>query len=112
MKKVYVAGPYTKGDVAMNVRAAIIAGDDLAQAGFTPFIPHVTHLWYLLCPHDWEFWMAYDLQWLGVCDCLLRLPGDSVGADLEMKHAQELDIPVYFTIEDVIGADRNQEREL
>ena len=107
MSRVYVAGPYTKGDVAINVRAAILAGDKLIQAGHAPFVPHLCHLWHLLCPHDWELWLIYDLQWLDVCDCLLRLPGESAGADLEVKRAKELGIPVYFTIESVICADPN-----
>ena len=99
MKKVYIAGPYSKGDVAQNVRNAILAGNRLAQAGYIPFIPHLTHFWHLLCPHDWEFWLEQDFVWLEACDCLLRLPGESTGADLEMERAQELNIPVYLSIE-------------
>lgn len=101
MKKVYIAGPYTKGDVAMNVRAAIWAGDLLAGAGYAPFIPHLTHFWHLVCPRVWEFWLEQDLAWLEVCDCVLRLPGESAGADLEVKRAEELGIPVYLTPEQI-----------
>lgn len=95
---VYIAGPYTKGDVAQNVRNAILAADRLAKAGYVPFIPHLTHFWHLLCPHEWEFWLEQDLHWLEACDCVLRLPGESIGADREVEHAQELGIPVYLSI--------------
>ena len=40
--KVYIAGPYTKGDVALNVRKAYEAANQLADLGFAPFVPHAT----------------------------------------------------------------------
>lgn len=39
-EKIYVAGPYTKGDVAENVHKAFKAANDLADLGFAPFVPH------------------------------------------------------------------------
>jgi len=102
MNKVYVAGPYTKGDVAQNIRIAILAADRLSQAGLVPFIPHLTHFWHLLCPHEWEFWMEQSLAWVEVCDCLLRLPGESIGADREIERARQLGLSVYLSIESLI----------
>jgi len=98
-KRIYIAGPYTKGDVVVNVRAAILAGNKLAQVGYMPFIPHLNHFWHLLCPRFVEFWYQYDLAWLELCDCLLRLPGESVGADLEVERAKELGILIYWSLE-------------
>jgi hypothetical protein len=40
--RIYVAGPYTKGD-AVNVRNAYMAVNKLADLGFAPFVPHATH---------------------------------------------------------------------
>ncbi len=45
--KIYVAGPYTKGDVAVNVRSAFEAANKLADFGFAPFVPHGTHFWHI-----------------------------------------------------------------
>ena len=98
MIKVYVAGPYTKSDVVINVRKALSAGEVLAQEGFVPFVPHLTHFWHLVHPHDVEFWYQYDMHWLECCDCLLRLPGDSTGADAEVKQMAELGKPVFWDI--------------
>jgi hypothetical protein len=39
--KVYVSGPYSKGDPVLNVRDAVHAADRLWAAGFAPFVPHV-----------------------------------------------------------------------
>jgi hypothetical protein len=98
MRKVYIAGPYTKGDVAINVRKAITAGEVLAQEGFIPFVPHLTHFWHLIHPHDVEYWYQYDMHWLECCDCLLRLDGDSKGADEEMRRMASLGKPIFMDI--------------
>jgi hypothetical protein len=95
MKFVYVASPYTKGDVAVNVRLNIGVADELAQAGFFPFAPLLTHFWHLLHPHPYEFWCAHDNAWIERCDCLVRLPGDSTGADREVELARAKGVPVY-----------------
>lgn len=94
--RIYIAGPYTAGDVAVNVRHAIEAGDRVARWGAVPFIPHLSHFWHLLFPQPWEFWLTQDLQWLALCDAVLRLPGESHGADLEEAEAGRLGIPVFY----------------
>lgn len=37
------------------------------------------------------------------CDAILRIPGESKGADNDVKLAQELGLQVYYKIEDIIG---------
>lgn len=96
MKFIYVASPYTKGDVAVNVRNNLDAADKLAKAGFIPFAPLLTHFWHLLFPHPYEFWCDQDNAWVAKCDCLVRLPGDSSGADKEVALAESLGIPVFI----------------
>ena len=104
--KVYIAGPYTKGDTAINVREAILAGDQIYSMGFIPFIPHLTHFWHIVCPRPYEQWLKLDIEWLLVCDAVLRLPGDSSGADAEVLLATNSGIPVYFGMEEFIKAHR------
>ncbi len=95
MKYVYVASPYTKGDTAINVRRNLEAADHLAKAGYVPFAPLLTHFWHLLFPHPYEFWCALDDAWVEKCCCLVRLTGESSGADKEMALAESKGIPVY-----------------
>lgn len=102
--KVYIAGPYTEGDVALNVRKAIVAGDAVYKAGHHPFIPHLTHFWHMVCPGPYEQWLAIDLEWLPTCQALVRLPGDSSGADKEEAVAEKLGIPVYYGLEQFIDS--------
>ncbi len=101
--KIYVAGPYTKGDVAQNVRNAIYVGNNLRALGHTPFIPHLTHFWHMLLPHEIDYWYAYDIEWLKECDAVFRLSGESRGADEEVRIAQELGKPIYTSYMDLNG---------
>ena len=102
MKKVYVAGPYTLGDVAVNVRDAIDAASVLADHGFAPFVPHLSHFWHLHRPRPYADWLAIDLAFLPSCDLVLRLSGESVGADLEVEAARKNGIPVYFDLDTLL----------
>ena len=99
MKYIYVAGPYTNDDPVLNVRKAIEAGEQLIALGFVPFIPHLTHLWHLISPHDIEYWYEYDNEWIRKCDALLRLPGESKGADDEVYLMFEMGKSVYYSID-------------
>ncbi len=93
--RVYVAGPYTKGDVAVNVRNAILVANDLLEMGHVPFCPHLSHFWHLVTPRPYEEWLAIDIEWLRQCEAVYRMDGESSGADLEVADAQGLRIPIY-----------------
>jgi hypothetical protein len=95
LKFIYVAGPYTKGDVAVNVRRNIEVGSILADAGYVPFIPLLTHFWHLVSPHPYEFWLQQDAAWVERCCAMVRTPGESSGADKEIVLAESLKRPVY-----------------
>ena len=97
----YVAGPYSNGDTIANVREAILAAEELVKAGYIPYVPHWTAFWHLVAPHDYDFWLNYDMDWLAKCDCLLRLSGSSSGADKEEEYAKKIGIPVFYSIEEL-----------
>lgn len=99
--KVYIAGPYSRPDPDNNVWEAIHAGDRVRALGHIPFIPHLSHFWEKQKHHEYEFWMEYDMEWLKVCDCVLRLPGESSGADREVKWAQEHGLPILYSVEEL-----------
>ena len=96
--RIYVAGPYSAGDPTLNTREAIKVADQLAAAGGFPFVPHLSHLWHLVSPHDYEFWIAQDMEWLEACDAVYRIPGASRGADKEVARAEELGMSVYYNL--------------
>ena len=100
---VYLATPYTKGDVAVNVHNAIKLAEQVVELGHTPYVPVWTHFWHLISPHPWEYWMKIDEVIMLKCDCVLRGEGKSRGADLEVEKAQQRGIPVYFSFEELKG---------
>src|SRR3990167_183968 len=102
MKSVYIASPYTQGSVSNNVRNSIEAAETLLDCGFLPFVPLLSHFWDLIVKHDYDFWMAMDLEWVARCDILLRLPGESKGADTEVARAKEIGVPVYFSVGELV----------
>ena len=94
--KVYVAGPIRIGNVAHNLARAIDAADELLEAGFTPYVAHANYIWEIAHPKSDATWMRHDLEWLLACDAVLRLPGESVGADEEVAFAAARGIPVFY----------------
>lgn len=83
----------------MNVRVAIFQGNYVAKTlGHVVFIPHLTHFWHMLIPQEYEFWIRQDLEWLKVCDAILRIEGESPGADREIELARSLGLKVYTSV--------------
>ena len=101
-KRVYVAGPYTRPDPCANTHQAILTADLLWDLGFVPFVPHLTHFWHTMSPKPYQAWLDYDNNWLLCCDAVLRIPGESSGADKETALAVASGIPVFHSIADLI----------
>jgi len=98
---VYIAGPYTQGDVAQNVRNAMVAADQIVEMGAVPYIAHLGHFWHMFTPRPYDWWLWYDMQFLRACDVLLRLPGPSDGADGEVDEAMRRGIPVANSMDEL-----------
>jgi hypothetical protein len=102
MKKIYIAGPYTKGDVAVNVKKAMDVANDLMNLGFAPYCPHLTHFMHINNPQPYEKWLELDNQFVPACDALLRIAGESSGADKEVELAKSHGLPVFYSITEVV----------
>ena len=102
--RVYIAGPISLGDQEENVRHAGDVGKRLLARGFAVMIPQLTHL---IDPdgvygtEGYVRWLESDFSFISVCDAVLRLPGDSRGADAETRFAESLGIPVFTSIDDL-----------
>lgn len=99
---IYIAGPYTQGDVAVNVKTAMDAADALIAVGHAVFCPHLSHFLHLNQPRPYEVWLRHDLAWLPACHWLVRLPGESPGAEREVAEARRLGIRV-LTLEEALA---------
>ena len=102
MIRVYLASPYTNGDVAINVNRVIDMANQLADKGYAPYIPHLTHFWHIITPRPYDFWLKLDNEFLKCCDCILRLEGNSKGADNEVALALKLEKPVFYSISELL----------
>jgi hypothetical protein len=102
--KVYIASPYTLGDIGVNVKTQHDVFYILLQMGYNPHAPLLLHYQHIHHPLSYQTCIDYTLSWLEVCDILLRLPGESAGADGEVARAKELGMPVYYDYRDLPDA--------
>ncbi len=102
MKKIFIAGPYTLGDVAQNVKIAMDMANQLIDLGFAPYCPHLTHFLHMNHFQPYEKWLELDLVYLAFCDAIIRLPGASNGADGEVRRGVELKIPVFYDLQSLL----------
>lgn len=99
---VYIASPYTIGDVGQNVSKHLHVADTLIAHGFCPIAPLLFHYLHIIHPRKYEEWMAIDFELLTRCDVVLRLPGESKGVDKEIEVAKELGKPVVTDIPELL----------
>ena len=92
--KIYIASPYTSSPKENTLKVLEVA-DRLLELGCIPIVPHLTHWWHEISPHKREVWLEIGLAQLEGCDVVLRLEGESPGADAEVEYARELGIPVW-----------------
>lgn len=101
--RVYIAGPISKGCLQHNIDQARDAARRLIEAGYAPFCPQLTCFLESNAPSatsgfPHETWLDVDLPWVAVSHAVLRLSGESKGADQEVAFAEEMGIPVYCNL--------------
>lgn len=96
MTVVYLSGPMSQGDRSHNAFLFLRAHETLMDRGYAVINPGLTYFlpWAGTKPH--AAWIAADLPIVERCDLVVRLPGESVGADMEVEHAKKHGIPVLF----------------
>ena len=65
-------------------------------------MPHLSVLWQMIAPKTHEQWLELDLELVRRCDALLRIAGESKGADQEVEFARANGIPVFYRIVDLL----------
>jgi len=108
---VYIASPYTKGDMARNVHHSLLVANTLIENGYTPFAPLLAHFQHMMFPQDYDTWLKLDMDWLAKCDVVLRMKKhlltgeklpESSGADKEVIFAGQKNIPVVESVEELL----------
>ena len=110
MKRVYVAGKYNDDNIISaleNMRLGMKVSTEVFLLGYAPFVPWFDYHFVLMRPEGTkitvEMYQEYSMQWLEVSDCVLALKSwrQSSGAIREIERAKELNIPVYYSIEEL-----------
>ena len=99
-KKVYIAGPMSGGDRIANLHQGLIAYRELIRRGYAPMCPMLSFFVADVMPQDHSTWLATDLPWVASADAILRLPGESLGAEQEVACAACHGIPIYRSLDD------------
>jgi hypothetical protein len=110
--KIYIASQYTIGDKESNVKKSLEVADQILALGFVPYAPLLSHYWEQSSPKDYTVWLDLDFEWIISCDALLRVPGESKGADMEVEFAKANGIPVYFSVQELVEAEDINRNEL
>jgi hypothetical protein len=94
----YIASAYTKGDTGINTRNSMLLWDRLLDTGeVLPVCPLWSHFQHILMPRPYEDWLRYDLALLHRYDFIIRIRGESSGADREVEYfTQVLNRPVFY----------------
>lgn len=116
---ILIAGPYRSGTrddpekMAANLDRLEAVSWPIFRAGHIPMIGEWVALpvWRTAggrhvgdALYDAVFSPAAD-RLLQICDAVLRLPGESKGADNDVKVATERGVPVYFALDQIPGCD-------
>ena len=115
---ILIAGPYRSGTgddparLAANLAQLEQAAWPIFQAGHIPMIGEWVALPVLRGAGGTSVAdpIAADIMYptaerlLQHCDAVLRLPGDSKGADQDVAIARERGLPVYYSVEDLPAA--------
>lgn len=120
IKIVYIAGAYSADnvlDVFDNMRIGMDTAAAVFDAGFSPFCPWLDYHFCLRLPKDRlsiEKFYKYSMDFLKVSDAVLVTPNPknykSKGTKHELACAEDLKIPIFHSIGDLLNASRPQDR--
>ena len=116
---VYIASPYSRGDVSANTHFQCKIFNQLLDDGLVlPVAPLWSHFQHTIFPRRYEDWITYDQEMLRLYDCCLRLTATipsmgyseshSSGADAEVETFKRLGRPVFNSIDDLYSWVKNR----
>ena len=103
MKIIYIASPYSIGDIAANVARQMEVAHLIMDAGHCPIVPLMSHYLHIYRRRPYQEWLNCDLALIPKVDLVVRLPGESKGADQEVALAESLNIPVVFGLVELLN---------
>ncbi len=110
---IFIAGPYGDTNPPEVIEQNIENADEVAKllvlAGHIPFCPHkMTAHWERDDRLEEKHWIGVDMDYLCTwADAILRIPGESRGADDEIRKALSLGLRVFFSTDEIPDENRN-----
>lgn len=110
--RIYIAGKYNDSNIVdclANIRRGIEMGALLVNGGYAVFCPFLDYQ-FAFTSHGSSLtkaqFQANSMAWVDVSDALLILPGweTSGGTKREIARAEELGIPVFYSLEELFGS--------
>lgn len=111
---VYIASPYRIGDRLENTFISMSMGHRLMDLGYHPIVPLLSHFMDEQHERPETEYLEYDFTVIKIhaeaakygdddyVFVLLRLPGESRGAELEILLTQSLNVPVVYSIAELL----------
>ena len=115
MKRVYVAGAMSADNILemlQNIHDGIKLGSELLKNGYAPFVPHFDVLFKIQNGANFQvpiqYYYDYTMEWLKASDIVVVCPNykNSVGTKAEIKKAEEMGIPVYYSLEELLESEK------
>jgi len=110
-KRIYLAGSMSDSNCLQfleNLRRGIRVSAQLVLLNYHPFSPFIDFQFFLALRNDEKITdkmiKDYSLSWLAVSDAVLVLPDyeSRKGTIAEIKRAEELNISVYYSMEELV----------
>lgn len=107
--RVYIAGPMTNGSGRFfnmaKINEAIKVYFTLIKLGFVPHCPQLTVFGEFMSPNDvsYEQWLELDRCYIDDTDVVLRIEGDSKGADRECEYARHYGKPIIYGLDSFLA---------
>jgi len=101
---IYIAHPISIGTPDVNMRNLIDACEQVWRMGHYAYGALLNLTWEVVYPKSEKQYLEHDIGWLKKCDIVWRLPGESKGADQEVRKAKELGIPICYSLKELKNA--------
>jgi hypothetical protein len=105
--RVYVAGKYSDSNIINclnNMHDGMKASVEVLKLGYACFCPWLDYQFQFFDKSlVVEDYYRYSMAWLEVSNCVLVLPNfeNSKGTLAEIKRAKELNIPIFYSLEEL-----------
>lgn len=109
--RVYISGPISSGGrrtdpeaIDAYCKVAAAEAQRLITWGYSILWPHGTVWMERLTGvrNDHDRWVENDIPWVLQAEAVLRIAGDSAGADAECEAARKAGIPVFDSVEELL----------